>query len=445
MPRDEVCVKTFCVGSALILGSTSKIVKMWYNEDMETKISGLTKLFEQSIGVKEPWYIRSIETKDAEVHVYVDIREGNLLPCPECGKMCTRAGYEKAERVWRHGDCLFYPCYVHCRRPRVKCSQHKTKVVEAPWARKSSRFTLMFEGYAMLMLADMPILRASKLLRCNEKSLTKILRYWVQKAVSEDDLGEVRSIAADETSFKRGQSYVTVVVDAQKRRVIDVEDGRSEQQIIDFSYQLEKKGGSCEKIAYVSSDLSSAYRLGFQFCFPNAQHTVDKFHVKKLLLDAMDEVRKSEQQEQKAKRRISRKLLMIPEAKQTNEQRQRIEQLSREYPKTGRAYRIVQALDTVYASWDEETAQARLEQLYRWMRRSRLEPMKRVAKTIRGYSTEILCFFRSRLTNAICEGINSMIQAAKRKARGYHTFEGFSSMIYLVAAKLSLAFPNPLR
>lgn len=418
---------------------------MWYNEDMETKISGLAKLFEQSIGVKEPWYIRSIETKDAEVHVYVDIREGNLLPCPECGKMCTRAGYEKAERVWRHGDCLFYPCYVHCRRPRVKCSQHKTKVVEAPWARKSSRFTLMFEGYAMLMLADMPILRASKLLRCNEKSLTKILRYWVQKAVSEDDLGEVRSIAADETSFKRGQSYVTVVVDAQKRRVIDVEDGRSEQQIIDFSYQLEKKGGSCEKIAYVSSDLSSAYRLGFQFCFPNAQHTVDKFHVKKLLLDAMDEVRKSEQQEQKAKRRISRKLLMIPEAKQTNEQRQRIEQLSREYPKTGRAYRIVQALDTVYASWDEETAQARLEQLYRWMRRSRLEPMKRVAKTIRGYSTEILCFFRSRLTNAICEGINSMIQAAKRKARGYHTFEGFSSMIYLVAAKLSLAFPNPLR
>ena len=412
---------------------------------METKIRGLTKLFEQSIGVEEPWYIRSIETKDAEVHVYVDIRDGNLLPCPECGKQCQRAGYEKAERVWRHGDCLFYPCYVHCRRPRVKCDQHKTKVVEAPWARKSSRFTLMFEGYAMLMLADMPILKASKLLRCNEKSLTRILRYWVEKAVSEDELKDVRSIAADETSFKRGQSYVTVVVDAQRRRVIDVEDGRSAQQIIDFSYKLEEKGGSCEKIQYVSSDLSAAYRSGFQFCFPNAQHTVDKFHIKKLLLDALDEVRKSEQQEQRTRKKISRKLLMIPETRQTQEQRQKIEQLSREYPKTGRAYRIVQAVDTLYASFDEETARSRLEQLYRWMRRSRLEPMKRVAKTLREYSSEILCFFRSRLTNAICEGINSMIQAAKRKARGYHTFEGFSAMIYLVAAKLSLAFPNPLR
>ena len=412
---------------------------------METRISGLTKLFEQSIGVKEPWYIRSIETKDAEVHVYVDIREGNLLPCPECGRMCVRAGYEKEERVWRHGDCLFYPCYVHCRRPRVRCGEHKIKVVEAPWARKSSRFTLMFEGYAMLLLADMPILKASKLLRCNEKSLTRILRYWVQEAVEKDNLQEVRSIAADETSFKRGQSYVTVIIDAAKRRVIDVEDGRAAQQIIDFSYKLEEKGGSCERISFVSSDLSSAYRTGFQFCFPNAKHTVDKFHVKKLLLDALDEVRKSEQQEQKVKRKFSKKLLMIPETRQTKEQRDKVAQLSREYPKTGRAFRMVQALDTVYASSNEETAKERLEGLYRWMRRSRLEPMKRVAKTLRSYFEEILNFFRSRLTNAICEGINSMIQAAKRKARGYHTFEGFSSMIYLIAAKLSLAFPNPLR
>ena len=412
---------------------------------METRISGLTKLFEQSIGVKEPWYIRSIETKDAEVHVYVDIREGNLLPCPECGRMCVRAGYEKEERVWRHGDCLFYPCYVHCRRPRVRCGEHKIKVVEAPWARKSSRFTLMFEGYAMLLLADMPILKASKLLRCNEKSLTRILRYWVQEAVEKDNLQEVRSIAADETSFKRGQSYVTVIIDAAKRRVIDVEDGRAAQQIIDFSYKLEEKGGSCERISFVSSDLSSAYRTGFQFCFPNAKHTVDKFHVKKLLLDALDEVRKSEQQEQKIKRKFSKKLLMIPETRQTKEQRDKVAQLSREYPKTGRAFRMVQALDTVYASSNEETAKERLEGLYRWMRRSRLEPMKRVAKTLRSYFEEILNFFRSRLTNAICEGINSMIQAAKRKARGYHTFEGFSSMIYLIAAKLSLAFPNPLR
>lgn len=413
---------------------------------METKISGLTELFSQSIGIVEPWYIRSIETQGAEVHIYVDIRNGNLLPCPECDKMCVRAGFEKTERVWRHGDVMFYPCYVHCRRPRIECSKHKTKVVEAPWARKNSRFTLMFEGYAMLILADMPILKASKLLRCNEKSLVRIMRHWVNKAVSEDDLSTVTSLSVDETSFKRGQRYVTVVIDAAARRVIDVEPGRSEETVIDFSYKLEEKGGACERVAFVSSDMAKAYRSGIQFCFPNAKHTIDKFHVKKLMIDAMDEVRKSEQSEQKSKLlHLGRRVLMIPESRQSEEQKLRVAEISKEYPKTGRAYRMVQAIDTVYASRDFEEAEQRLNDLYRWLRKSRLEPMKRVAKTLMNYKTEILNIFVSKLTNAICEGINSMIQAAKRKARGYHTFEGFSSMIYLIAAKLQLAYPNPLR
>ena len=413
---------------------------------METKINGLTDLFSQSIGVVEPWYIRSIETQGAEVHVYVDIRDGNLLPCPECGDICGRAGFEKTERVWRHGDVMFYPCYVHCRRPRIKCGKHKTKVVDAPWARKSSRFTLLFEGYAMLILADMPILKASKLLRCNEKSLVRILRYWVNKAVDEDDLSGVTALSVDETSFKRGQSYVTVIVDANARRVIDVEQGRNDQTVIDFSYKLMEKGGDCEKIKFATLDMSKAYMNGMQECFPYAKLTIDKFHVKKLMLEALDEVRKAEQREHRSKElHNSKKLLMIPETRQSEEQRLRVLELSKQYPKTGRAFRMVQALDTVYASSHIEEAREKFDSLYGWLRKSRLEPMKKTALTLMKYSEEILNIFKSKLTNAICEGINSMIQAAKRKARGYHTFEGFSSMIYLVAAKLQLSCPNPLR
>lgn len=413
---------------------------------METKIKGLTDLFSQSIGIVEPWYIRSIETQGAEVHIYVDIREGNLLPCPECGQMCQRAGYEKNERIWRHGDVMFYPCYVHCRRPRTKCKEHKTKVTNAPWARKFSEFTLLFEGYAMLILADMPIRKAAALLRCNEKSLVRIMRHWVGKAVKEDDLSDVRGISIDETSFKRGQSYVTVVVDAEARRVIDVEQGRSAEQVEAFSYKLEEKGGSCEKISFASSDMSSAYKAGIQFCFPNAKHTIDKFHVKKLMLEAMDEVRRDEQKNLKSKAlHLGKRVLMIPETRQNKEQRESISKLCREYPNTGRAYRMVQALDIIYASENISIAQKRFDDLYSWLRRSHLEPMKKVALTLKKHREEILNIFITRMTNAICEGINSMIQAAKRKARGYHTFEGFSTMIYLIAAKLHLACPNPLR
>lgn len=413
---------------------------------MEARIEGMTSLFSRSIGIEEPWYIRSIESENNEVHIYVDVRDGVMLPCPDCGEMGFRQGYEKSERIWRHGDCLFYPAYVHCRRPRIKCEKHGTKVVEAPWARKHSRFTLLFEGYAMLILADMPILKASKALRCNEKSLTKMMRHWVTKAVDEDDLSQVTSLGIDETSFKRGQSYVTVIVDAAARRVIDVEEGRSSQAVVDFSCKLEAKGGSCEKVSFVASDMSKAYINGVQECFPHAKLTIDKFHVKKLILDAMDEVRRSEQKEHRSKAlHTSKKLLMIPQSRQNDEQRQRVEELSKQYPKTGRAFRMVQSLDTIYASKDLLEAEERFMKLYSWLRKSRLEPMKRVAKTLKAYSQEILNVFTSRLTNAICEGINSMIQAAKRKARGYNTLSGYICMIYLIAAKLRLACPNPLR
>lgn len=413
---------------------------------MEARIEGMTSLFSRSIGIEEPWYIRSIESRNNEVHIYVDVRDGVMLPCSECGEMGYRQGYEKTERVWRHGDCLFYPAYVYCRRPRVKCKEHGTKVVEAPWARKNSRFTLLFEGYAMLILADMPILKASQALRCNEKSLTRMMRYWVKKAVDGDDLSQVTALSIDETSFKRGQSYVTVIVDAAARRVIDVEEGRSDQTVIDFSYKLETKGGASEKISFVTSDMSKAYMSGVQECFPYAKLTIDKFHVKKLMLEAMDEVRRTEQREHRSKVLLnSRKLLMIPQGRQSESQREKVAEISRQYPKTGRAFRMVQSLDTVYSSKDIFEARERFNSLFRWLRKSRLEPMKRVALTLKKYMEEILSIFTTRLTNAICEGINSMIQAAKRKARGYHTIEGFSCMIYLIAAKLQLACPNPLR
>jgi transposase len=298
----------------------------------------------------------------------------------------------------------------------------------------------------MLILADMPILKAGKLLRCNEKSLVRIMRHWVGKAVDEDDLSLVTALSVDETSFKRGQSYVTVIVDAEARRVIDVEQGRNDQTVIDFSYKLESKGGNCEKIRFATCDMSKAYMNGINECFPYAKLTIDKFHVKKLMLEALDNVRKAEQKEHRSRELLcSKKLFMIPETRQSEEQRLRVLELSKQYPKTGRAFRMVQALDMVYESPHVEEARRRFDSLYRWLRKSRLEPMKKTALTLKKYSEEILNIFKSRLTNAICEGINSMIQAAKPKARGYHTFEGFSSMIYLVAAKLRLACPNPLR
>jgi len=400
-----------------------------------------------SLNVESPWTVQGTEFDEEalELHIYVGIDQDAAIACPECGGSTKRYGYEPTERVWRHSDCFFFPCYVHCRRPRVQCDKCGVKQVNAPFERKNSRFTQQFEGYAMLILADMPIAKASKLLRCNEKSLVSMLRYWVGKAEGSMDLSGVAKLAVDETSFKRGHKYVTLIIDAAKRSVIDVQKDRDAEAVTRFAAKLEARGGCRDNIKAVTSDMSRAYLSAVAASFPNAEHTIDKFHVKKELIDALDRVRKEEQRAVKMKQPLfcARRLFMIPSAKLSDGQAADIAALSKRYPRTGRAYRIVSGLDDFYASRNAGEAETLFHSLYSWMRRCRLQPMKNAAETLLRHKDKILNYFSNRLTNAICEGINSMVQAMKRKARGYKTFEGYAAMIYLVAGKLQLAVPKP--
>jgi transposase len=402
-------------------------------------------MFAQSIGISAPWQIERAEYSEGtkEVHIYVSAHKTAKYECPECGALCTRYDDEETERTWRHGDVVFFPCYVHCRRPRIKCEKHGLHVATAPWARKNSRYTLLFESYAMMMVKAMPVENARKLLRISHTSLTGIMKYWVFKAVDKDDLSGVSALCIDETSFKRGQSYVTVVSDAVARRVIYAEEGRGADNVENFSYVLEEKGGDCEKINQVACDMSAGYMSGIDLSFPKARITIDKFHVKQLLLKAMDKVRQEEQGKQKSRQRSAgKKLLMIPEHRMTEQQAEKLQQISKEYPKTGRAFRMIQGLDTLYQCKDYAEAEPVFKKLVSWLRRSRLEPMKSAANTLKKYKKEILSYFYTRLTNAVAEGINSLIQSAKRRARGFGTIEGYICMIYLVVGKLNLSCPK---
>ena len=410
-------------------------------------VSNFTKMLAGSLGLKEPWYIKGAEFLEGkqEVHVYVGIREGAAIACPHCGQAAQRYGYEPNERIWRHGDCMFFPTYVHCRRPRVLCPHCGVQQISAPFERKNSRFTLLFEGYAMLIMADMPRTKAARLLRCNEKSLAEILTYWVNKAVEERPLDDVSSLAIDETSFRRGHRYVTLVLDAQRRRVIDVEPGRDKDTVHSFTQKLEQRGGNRANIKSVTSDMSRRYVPAIREVFTNAIHVIDKFHVKQILINALDEVRKAEQKQVEDKRTLflGRRLFMIPQSRLSEEQTKKLAKLSQSYPQTGRAYRIVAALDTFYACSTVQEAERTFSNLYSWMRRCRLQPMKQAAQSLLRHKEQIIAYFQEHITNAICEGINSMIQAAKRKARGYRTYEGYTAMIYLIAGKLQLAVPKP--
>lgn len=296
----------------------------------------------------------------------------------------------------------------------------------------------------MLLAQTMSLNEARRILRISRTAMLHIVAYWVNKAVKEDDLSTISRLSIDETSFKRGQSYVTVVGAPEQKRVIGVEKGRDVAAVERFSLDFEERKGDCSKIKYISMDMSKTYRSAAGLCFPKATVVYDHFHVKKLMLDAMDMVRREEQGRKMARSRSAgRKLMMIPEYRMNEQQKEKKEALSREYPKLGRAFRMVKQLDDLYFSQTKMEAESVMRKLTSWMMHSKLDPMKEAAASLRRNKEEILAYFEQRLSNAFAEGMNSMIQAAKRKARGYHTFEGYRTAIYLAVGKLSLSYPSP--
>lgn len=411
-------------------------------------IENFEKMIEGSLQLEEPWYVEGAEFKEEEpaIHIYVNVRKKAQFVCPVCGKESKRYGYETEERVWRHGDCMFYQTYVHSRRPKVLCPDCGVKQISAPFERKNSRFTLMFEGYVMLLAANMPRAKVARVLRCDEKSIEKIVIYWVEKAVEERSLKKVKSLAVDETSFKKGHDYVTLIIDSDERAVVDVELGKDKSTVEKFAKKLEKRDGKCNQIVSVTSDMSNAFLSAVEEQFPNAKHVIDKFHVKQLMLKALDEVRKQEQKESKEKQALfrGRRLFMVPEKRMSDKQKNKLSELCSLYPKTGRAYRIVASFDDFYNAATPQEAKTLFDALYSWMRRCRLAPMKECAASLKHHEAKILSYFSNPVTNAICEGLNSMVQSAKRRARGFRTFRGFAAMIYLIAGKLQLAVRCPI-
>lgn len=400
-----------------------------------------------SLRLKEPWFVEDakFDEKSQRVDIHVAVRPEAEFACPECGGKTSRYGYEPQERVWRHADCMFYPTYVHCRRPRVVCPKCGVKQVSAPFERKNSRHTTYFEGYAMMLLADMPRAAAARALRCDEKTMASIVSYWVNLANDKRSLKGLAKLALDETSFKRGHSYVTLMIDAAERCVVDVEEGRDKDTVANFRKKLVEKGGDPANVTAVTSDMSKSFCPAIAENFPNATHIIDKFHVKQIVTTAMDEVRRMEQKDADDKKGLfqSRRLFMVPKAKMTEEQSANLASLSKRFPKTGKAFQIVASLDDFYRSATPKDAEGAFARLYSWMRRCRLEPMKEAALSLMRHKDKILAYFTDRLTNAICEGINSLVQAAKRKARGYRTLQGYVAMIYLIAGKLRLEVPDP--
>ncbi len=255
------------------------------------------------MNVEEPWHITNFELDPISKNLgtWLDFGRGSKFPCPKCGKPGCSV-YDTKEKVLRHINYFQYATYLHCRVPRVKCSNCGVLQIEVPWAREQSGFTLQMEALILELAKEMPVLQIGKLFGENDKKLWRVIHHYVGKARSKEDFSDVFVIGVDETSCKKGHEYITLVVDIKDSKVIFACKGKDSSTITSFSEDFLNHNGNPSNIKSVCCDMSPSYISGISKELTQAKITFDKFHVMKAMNEAVNEVRIQEQKKQESQK-----------------------------------------------------------------------------------------------------------------------------------------------
>jgi transposase len=404
-----------------------------------------TQIFALAIGLAEPWFIEEVSLVDItdsslkELHIRINFRKGHefIFEDGQTGK-----GYDTEDRVWRHLDFFQHKCYLTARVPRIVRLDGKVRRVPVPWARSGSGFTLLFEAYAMLLIEnEMPVSKVATCVKATAPRIWRVFDYWIERAKGQDDLSTVCQIGIDETSSGKGHSYVTAFVDMDKRRVIDVQPGKDSETVTDFVEQLEIKGGDRKQVEQVCIDMSPAYIAGAYEMFQNSQITFDKFHIIQHLNKAMDEVRKKERAGNELIK--SHKYTFLRLNKNLSEKkRSELEYITMMYPHLGEAYRLKEMFLDVFRIIESDQAKGYLQFWCDMVIESGIQPFIKFVNLIKAHWFGIVNYFESKLTNGILEGINSKIQLAKKRARGFRNVNNYMNMIMFTCGKLKFDYPR---
>jgi len=402
-----------------------------------------TDLFQLALGLSSPWEVQSsiFNPDEKRLDIKLHFVRGSTFSCPECGASSLKA-HDTREKTWRHLNFFQHEAYLTAKVPRVKCKNCGIRLVDVPWARPGSGFTLLFEAMVMTLAKAMPVKTIGEYVGEYDTRLWRIIHHYVDQGRNEADYSEVREVGFDETSSRRGHDYVSLFVDLSGPNVIFATEGKDSSTVTRFKEDLIAHGGSEENIRQMCCDMSPAFIKGVEENFPEAELTFDKFHIMKVVNEAVDKVRRDEQ---KLRPELSRSRYIWLKNPQnlSSKQSDKLDKLTLKKLnlKTSRAYHIKLNFQEIF-NHPHYIAEQLLKKWFFWATHSRLQPIIDAAYTIKRHWNGVLQWFKSQITNAILEGLNSLIQAAKARARGYRTKRNLIAMIYLIGGNLNFGLPT---
>jgi transposase len=402
------------------------------------------KLFEAALGIAPPWTVASVDFDESAktLTVLIDFKPGS--------RFCV-AGHDGAHPVhdtvtksYRHLNFFQHECHLQVRTPRVKLPNGSVRLVEPDFAGRLNGFTLLFEAFILMLARQMPFAAVARIVGESPHRVLAVCQKYVEMACGLADYSEVKALAIDETSRARGHSYVTLAADADARRVLFVTEGRDAKTIAQLAEYLNDHGCPAENIAQASIDMSPAFIAGVSQHLPNARITFDKFHVIGHASTAVDQMRRIEQRTDKSLKGM-RWTLLKDTAKLKPEAAADLDALIAKMTvkRTARAWVYKEQLREILDRKQVNVVRAMLDRWCTCVMRSKVEPMKGVAKMVRSHLEGIVAWAQTRQTNGFLEAINGLFQAAKRRARGFTRIDTIKTVIFLIAGNLDFHAINP--
>jgi len=404
-----------------------------------------TTLYQHLLGLKDPWTVAKVEldVTAQRVDVWVEHPSGLPWPCPECGAVGTLHDHA-AERVWRHLDSCQFQTLLHAEPPRVKCPEHGVRQVRLPWAEPHARFTVLFEAFAIQVLRETSIQAARKILGISWDEAWYLMHRAVDRGLARKQPRLMPYLGVDEKAAGRGQTnYVTIVCDLTQGTVEEVTEGREKRSLTDYLDSLTPE--QREAVQAVAMDMCDAYIYAVQDTLPEGRSKIvfDRFHIMKHMGEAVDTVRRQENKALLARGDASlvgtRYVWLYAPENLPSRYWQDYYALRDSDLKTARAWAIKENLRRLWSYKTLRGAEPFWKRWYFWASHSRLEPVRKAAKTFQTHLYGILSYFAHPITNAMTEGINSRIETLWKAACGYRNKQRFRTAILFHLGGLDLA------
>jgi len=385
--------------------------------------------------------VTKVEEADDCMRVYIDRLGSRLLRCGVCGKRCREVHDIRKQREWRDLSMRKLPLKLLYRPRRVECPRCGVRVEDFPWAEPWARVTTALSNAVAVLARELSWQGTARQYGLNWKSVATIVKRAVQYGLRHRKRPPVHVIGIDEVSRRKGQVYLTVVYDLERRVLLWVGDDRTEEAVRPF-FTKEMGPRRCQTVQVVCMDMWAAYAKLVREHAPNAQILFDRFHIVKHLNESVDAVRRDLWRRLTSKERTTFKgtrwLLLKNPWNLNHGQKERLSTLVQWNTPLVRAWYLKEAFQLFWYYKQPWRAQQHLTKWIHSAMRSKLDPFKKFAHMLRDHLEGILLWTKTRVSNGAVEGMNNKIKSIIHLSFGSRTAENFIATIYHCCARLPL-------